>query len=385
MQSESFKAENSDEIVWLRLNRLKSVTLCSKLIRKKLENSSVELDDEVIESKSIGLSAAIKSALGYLDDNSKNLNSKILSRYYFLLQLTIAEQVGSINNKDNLKSIQKHTEQGHGLGTIRDKSKSFPNDYYVFGLYSGHFYSYLKFLGHDPKEFSLERRPRDFNRILEKDKIVLLNDLFRRIPELNNVIEEHTGQTPLNFRIGHSSRIMEDQIDNMKGLIDGKKNVSENESLTKTTYISFYVNPNNVSTEYLESLNFPFYDYQIQEDPFSNSRHVIAKLDHTSKYWFEGLHIYDSTNSASSIIAPLWNSINDPVAINYALLYSLSIIVRYLPDLWYEIESGKHDEYGALIEYYIHIMDHIIPKLMLERITDSLIQVHQPGSIFGPI
>lgn len=39
MNYEIFKAENTDEIVWLRLNRLKSVTLCEKLIREKLLKS----------------------------------------------------------------------------------------------------------------------------------------------------------------------------------------------------------------------------------------------------------------------------------------------------------------------------------------------------------
>ena len=165
MKTESYKAENSDEIVLLRLNRLKSINLCEKVIKSKFKSAGIEYDDKICKLKAKGLSSAIESALGYWESNSKSLNSRVLSRYYFMLQLTIAEQVSNIHNKDDLAKIQKHTEQGHGLGVIRDVSKSFPNNYFTFSLKSGHFYSYVKSLGLVPKEFSLEKRPRKFEEI----------------------------------------------------------------------------------------------------------------------------------------------------------------------------------------------------------------------------
>ena len=132
MKTESFKAENSDEIVWIILNRLKSKNLCEKVIRSKYERKGQTYNDTVGDLKAIGLSSAIESAIGYWEQNSKSLNSRVLSRYYFMLQSTIAEQVCNIANNDDLSKIQKHTEQGHGLGTIRDTSKLFPEDYFAF-------------------------------------------------------------------------------------------------------------------------------------------------------------------------------------------------------------------------------------------------------------
>jgi len=66
MKSEKFKAENSDELVWLRLNRLKSARLCENLIKDKLEKkANPRITDDIIKSKAIGLSSAIESAIGY--------------------------------------------------------------------------------------------------------------------------------------------------------------------------------------------------------------------------------------------------------------------------------------------------------------------------------
>src|SRR5690606_17804251 len=118
MSRENYKANNVDEIVWLRLNRLRSVRLCEKLIRDKLTISPNEdITENIIKSKAIGLSSAIDSAIGYLELKPSSLNAKVLSRYYAMMQLTIAEQVGSTKNTYDLEAVQKHTKYGHGLST----------------------------------------------------------------------------------------------------------------------------------------------------------------------------------------------------------------------------------------------------------------------------
>jgi hypothetical protein len=78
-------------------------------------------------------------------------------------------------------------------------------------------------------------------------------------------------------------------------------------------------------------------------------------------------------------------SIQDPIIINYILMYTLSIIVRYLPNVWYEITSGKYDNIGSLIEYYISIFDHVILLQMLERITNKDIHISMPGGLDAPV
>jgi hypothetical protein len=66
-------------------------------------------------------------------------------------------------------------------------------------------------------------------------------------------------------------------------------------------------------------------------------------------------------------------------------LYALSIIVRYLPLLWHEIEDGKLDHIRALIEHYVVIVDNVLPQLAVQRLTGRRLIAVQPGSLQGPV
>ncbi len=390
MKSEKYKAENSDEIVWLRLNRLKSNMLCEKLIKSKLEKEPNSLiTDEIIKAKAIGLSSAIESAIGYWQSQSSSLNSRILSRYYFMLQMTIAEQVSSINNTDGLKEIQKHTESGHGLGTIAGPDNDFPDSYFVFALNGGHFFSYAKLIGIDVKSITLDKRPHKFSDVTEVGKLVSLTDLFRRIPELNKVIEEYVGKPPLALHVGYS------QTHNLHEMKAARNRMIGTENLTleepgkieeKTTYVSIYPDSNSLTPEYLTGLSLPFSDFTNYEDPHSKHTYIIAKLLHPSDlHWHQHLNTYGSSYATNSHVVPLWTKQYDSIVTNFSLLYALSIIVRYQPDLWYRINSGDINHMGSLIEYYISVMDHVLPLQMLERITGIKISINNPGSFFGEI
>lgn len=389
MRDESFKAENVDEIVWLRLNRLKSVKLCENLIRRKLEKSpNPSITEDIIKSKAIGLSSAIDSAVGYWQVSPESLNAKILSRYYFLLQMTIAEQVSSVKNTDDLKVVQKHTENGHGLGTIIEPNLEFPYNYFTLAIRSGHFYSYAKGIGINTKKFDHEKRPRTFTDI-DKSRIVNLIDLFRRIPELSNVIEEYTDLPPLSFHIGHSDKNIEDDLDDVKEHITktGKFALrAPSTSTTKTTYVSVYSESDKITADFLNSLDLPIKDFTLMSGFDPKEKRLTGKFIHPNEgYWHQHLKTYHSSYSPTSIVVPLWNVTSDNIIINFTLLYTLSIIVRYQPDYWYRINSGDLDYIGSMTEYYVSVIDHILPLQMLERITDSRITIHQPGSIWGPV
>jgi hypothetical protein len=391
MSAESYKAENSDEIIWLRLNRLKSTKLCENLIRAKLErDANPNFNEDIIKAKAVGVSSAVESAIGYWQSQSTSCNARILSRYYFMLQMTIAEQVSSTKNIDSLKDIQRHTEHGHGLGIITDPNKDFPDNMYVFALKSGHFYSYAKSLGLNIKEHTLDKKPKRFEELKpDIDKAVTLTDLFRRIPELNKVIEEYIDQPSLAFHIGHSFTNGERDVEAVKRHIEktGQFVLSApDNSPEKTTDISFYSDSKKVTTDYLAGLNTPFKNFkEYKESPFNKSS-IIGEFTHPNVgYWHEHLSVYSSSYATSSYVIPLWSSKYDSIVTNFTLLYALSIIVRYLPDLWYRINSGDINHMGSLIEYYVSIIDHILPLQMLERINGTQISIHSPGSLFGDV
>jgi hypothetical protein len=393
MKNETFKASNIDEVIWLRLNRLKSVKLCEDLLNRKLKQTpNPAVTEEILKQKAIGLSSAIESAIGYWQVAPQSLNAKVLSRYYFLLQMTIAEQVSSIKNTDDLKAVQRHTENGHGLGTIPDPTADFPRGYYIFPIRSGHFYSYAKSLGIATKSFDFEKRPRNFSDIsdVDKSKLVSLCDLFRRIPELSNIIEEYIDEPPLSFHVGHGGTNMIVRSEKMKEHMDRTGEIVWGEIKTtdplQTTYISVYSDSIKVTPEYLASLNVPLTNIQYKTDIGSKHSHLEGEFSHPQgEAWYKHLRTYSSSSAPTSYTVPLWGKVEDSIITNFALLYSLSIIVRYLPDIWYRISSGDLNHIGSLIEYYVSIMDHILPLQMLERITESKIEIHQPGSFFGPI
>ena len=87
-----------DELLKLRFDRFRSIELSKTLLQEKCSKTNIQLTDAVINEKAKGLSSAIDSALNYWDIKGQSLNARILSRYYSLLQLTIAEEV-SANSK----------------------------------------------------------------------------------------------------------------------------------------------------------------------------------------------------------------------------------------------------------------------------------------------
>lgn len=386
-KSERIVAENPQEMIWLRFNRLKSLKMCESLMREKNLNLSEKqkLEDDLIKKKSVGLSSAIESALGFWNSSSESLNAKVLSRYYALLHLTIAEQVSSVENKDDLEKIQRHTEFGHGLGIIRNLKDSFPKNFFVFILRSGHFYSFSKSLGLNIKDISFERRPRDYNPIENKENLISLLDLFRCVPELQPVINDYLNELPLSFQISYNNSKKRIEARNKAVLEDATSKENQSVPKEKTTYISLFPESEEITLEYLNGLNLPIKN--IEEDRgLIDERIFVGEFTHSAEgYWQQYMDTYKSSHSGTSIIVPILNKISDPILIHLMILYSLSIIVRYLPDIWYEISSGELDHIGSLIEYYLSIVDKVIPLEMLKRITERDIDISMPGSLFGPV
>lgn len=390
--NERFRAENPDEIVFLRLNRLKSTRLCENLLWDKLNDTpNPSMTDEVIEKKAIGLASVIESALGYWQSPSQSLNSKILSRYYFMLQLTIAEQVACVRNTDGLREIQKHTENGHGLKTFWIPDGKLPDDLLIYATQAGHFNSYGKFLGWDMKKCSQDkgiRKPADITPEV-RAKMLSLSELFRTIPELRTVIEEYLNEPPLSIHVGHSqsnmitdSKFNEEFIKTnhrLPSLEDSRKGV-------KTTDVGIYSESPNIDIPYLETLGMPLTNFRTYREMGSNSDTIIGSISHPGEtIWWDLFPTYSSRYVPVSYVKPIWGEGYHSVAVNYMLLYALSIVVRYMPDIWYSITNGEDNHIGSLIDYYISVMDHVLPLQMLEHIQGTKLSIHSQGSWMGEI
>ena len=375
-----------DELLKLRFERFRSFELSKKLLQEKCKNHNVILSSEVINEKAKGLSSAIDSALNYWNIKGQSLNARILSRYYSLLQLTIAEEVASVESDADLKQVQKHTEQGHGLSTFSsNETGNMLNDYCCYIRQDGHFYNYLKFLNiEDIESFSSCKRIKQIDDS-NRGVLISLANLFCRIPELQSVIEEYTGLLPLVLHFGYDSLSSAKEREKIRDKIQKETgkfviDIPKDTTPKTTTFISIFPSSDNMSLDYIESLDTPFNDFKTIEKTETDESYISCKFLHDNKgIWWDHISSYKSNYTPTSYIVPLFGKINDSILLNYMLLYTLSIIVRYLPDMWYEITNGKYNNIGRLIDYYISIYDHVIPHQMLERITEKTLHISMPG------
>jgi hypothetical protein len=386
---ERIVAENTSEAIWLRFRRLTSSTLCKRAI----EERDPSLSPDVAEQKGREVASSVRCALGYWQSQAESLNAKVLARYYAILQVSIAEQVAHPASTTGLADIQRHTERGHGLWSITAPNEEFPLNYMIACRNNGHFFEYCQFRGIDLAPFAMGSRPDSWDKIAEdkRNRLVSLGDLLRRIPELQSIVEETLKVPPLSFPVFYATDLnMPAQREQHRAhtLETGQavRNVPDM-GATTTTYIGIMPSSPKITLDYLHEQQLPLSNLRfVQDDILGGSPYFVGDLVHPrEEHWYDILNIHKSGSCGTSTIVPLWGGITDPFIINFAALYALSIVVRYLPQLWHEIENGSMDHVRALIEQYVATIDNVLPKLAIEKITGRKVNVVQPGSIFGPL
>ncbi|MBW4220692.1 hypothetical protein JW314_12065 [Enterobacter roggenkampii] len=376
---ERFVATDVNGAIWLRLKRLTSSQLCKKIIQK----NHPLLQEVEYDNKSVGMSSAIRSAIGYWETQNGGLNSKILSRYYALLQISLAEQIASGDPKDDLKTVQRHTESGHGLFSMTIENATFPDNIIIGCLKGGHFYAYAKKIGIDIKKYASDKRPR-IAEDLDPSCTYTLTDLLRRIPELNLQVREILGENPLSFQIGHASRnmLLRTKGLSLQGLSRPKPEFSG------FTYAAIYPKGAEVTVEELNSYNLGIIDIEKETEGITtdfDEEYFVGKVVHPEgEVWWDHVLTHKSGYCGTSIIVPFWGT-QDPFVLHLVVLYTLSIIVRYLPEIWHKIEHGELDYINSLLENYLAIFDSVLPKLAVERLTNTHLVVTSPGSLNSPI
>ncbi|OIQ67793.1 hypothetical protein GALL_506260 [mine drainage metagenome] len=248
---------------------------------------------------------------------------------------------------------------------------------------------YCKHNGIDLDPYAFSKRPRKLASLVDEElkRLVSLADVFRRVPELQPLLHECLTASPLSFQVHHSDRNMREQMQRVSAHsrktgqmvfdppIEGER---------KTTYVSIYSEDDSVTKDYLNSLGLPFQNIEFVEGSKKGRRHFDGEVSHAKDvYWHETIDLYKSGYSATSVIAPFWG-LRDPFVIHFVILYALSIVVRYLPSLWHDIEDGTLNHMRALIEHYLSVVDNVVPRLAIERITGVRLLVVQPGSLMAP-
>ena len=382
-KKEELVAEDVSEMVWLRLQRLTSVTLCKKLISERFKG----VESSLLDKKAEDLASSVRSALGYWHRGYTDLNARILSRYYGLLQLSIAEQVASRDPDNILERVQGRTQYGHGLFTVTDPNDLFPGAYNIGLLTRGYFLDYAKFNNIQFDDLVFEQRPRNWTDATSgarRSKIVSLSDLFRRVPELQYITREYLDQPPLSFHVAYSLLNATQRFPHHRDpefyLGKSGPEVSEDENGQEETGIAIYRQDEEFSPEFLNALDLPITHITSENVPGQQwGPHFVGVIRHgVGTPWHQVLKPHYSRYCPPTIIAPLWKTIFDPLIINFLLLYGLSIIVRYLPDTWYRIQHGSLDHFRELLEHYFLVVDNVLPGLMYERITGVRLIIKRP-------
>jgi hypothetical protein len=112
-------AENPLVSIWARLDQFASMSLAEKLIRRRAEQRAINIPEQDVHSKSVGVAFALRSASDYFRAvPSESLNKRILSLYYGALALAFAEMLASPSGPVDLDEIEGVTKFGHGFYTL---------------------------------------------------------------------------------------------------------------------------------------------------------------------------------------------------------------------------------------------------------------------------
>jgi hypothetical protein len=367
--------DRESELAILLLRRLTSQSIAKRMLADRADASGVKPSLAVLMKKAEGVSSAVQNALGYWEiGKAANLNARILSRYYALMHFAFAEQVASLDSDSDLATIQEHTRGGHGAASFSiktDPGTNFPGNYSVGVLNKGHFAEYLKYL-----KISVPTIPRPNEEPVTSHEVlqnsVTILDLLRRVPELMPVIDDHLGSVPLVFHVFYASNSLGSELGARAGGV----------------WVGVSKRTKGVTVEYVRNSGIPLQDIQEVPDIVAGSKetYVAGFLTPVAGSWFETLRTYSSKHAPTSYIAPVWETLNDAYVINFLLLYGLSIVVRYKPQLWYEATIGQElNQVGALLEYYVAMIDEVLPLRAFERITGHQVSIFPSGSMFAPM
>ena len=85
--------------------------------------------------------------------------------------------------------------------------------------------------------------------------------------------------------------------------------------------------------------------------------------------------------SASMILKPLFGITNDWEVYAVMILYALSIIVRYMPNLWARISHGDLDRYKAVFYQFSRVAERELTQVFLEKLTGKRVVIRHPQGL----
>lgn len=366
--SRRITAENPLDGVWAHLNQLASVKLSEKLIWRRASSEGVELQQDQILTKSLGVAFCIRSATDYFRGMPhESTNKRVLSLYYGCLALASAEMLASPNGCVDLDQVEGMTRFGHGLFTLPSTSGSL-GDLVVGVLASGFFPQWMHSLGHDVGSYpkSKPKSPSDLQK-LAPTMHTTLGALLASLPEVSDILDQVYALEPSW----------------LSAVIDHESSAPLVRRRTGSTYVHFFDQSKKIERNRLETAPWPIAELTLVKTERDGTCYR-ARVDHPDcEYWHQALPLHRSPFfEGSTLILPVLSDVVEHRAISMSVLYALSILVRYMPSAWRRVEGGDWDENLALMKTSLNMMERMLPQQFLESITGERIASRLPGGLF---
>ena len=137
-----------------------------------------------------------------------------------------------------------------------------------------------------------------------------------------------------------------------------------------------------LSKEDIASFPGPISEIKLIKSKGAGARYRVA-IDHEGHdVCWGALDIHRSPLGPPALIKPVFKDVSEYRAICLALLYALSIVVRYRPSVWRRVQEGDLDHMRVLIEAFLSTSERLLPEQFLARVSATRIHAKQPGSFF---
>ena len=360
--------ENPMEQIYTQLRALTSKAVAARSVEYHAAQRGQTWERSVIEAKAQGVAYLVQNAIDYYDNAStENITQRMLNLYYGTIALMEAEMLVYGDQYQKLEEIEAVTKNGHGMATFGDAAAGL-EEFQIGVFRQGLFQAWLSHRGVDVSEFPDSKKAAQ-----QSSWHISLNQLLYCIPELENILLEVDD----GFRPGYLLPSYDTGLNWRRGF--------SKETYYHRTYPGSYVNMIDLTERASETLvNEVFRDQTVvgtYEDNVTHSRGWRVYVHHG-----EDQHHYDVYKthkglSASMVLRPLFGLTQDWEVYAVMILYALSIIVRYRPNLWAGICHGELDRYKAVFYQFSRVAERNMTQTFLGKLTGKRVLIRHPQGL----
>lgn len=363
-------SENPLASIWSRLNQFSSSELAKKLVLKRAEREGAVLTDEQVLSKASGIAFALGNAADYYKGAPyESLNKRVLSLYYGTLSLAFAEMLAAPNGPSDLDQLEGMTKLGHGLFALSSVTGHF-GGLQVGVLATGFYPRWVSFLGYDTS-FYPRAKAKSVGDLDNPDKFPSksfagMSVLLSAVPELGDLF----------------TQVYDDEPAWMIPYIDASTRHAQGGANFSSSYILLKDQSSKISKARLDLQDWPLAELTKVETT-DDGAVFRARVDHQGlKSWHEALLLHHSPYlNSPALILPVLGGVPEYRVTSLAILYSLSILVRYMPSAWRRVEGGDWDQHLSVMRTVLDIFERILPQQFLESISGERVHTSLPGSL----